>query len=293
MANLNNLRSSYLSRIATSFGFIGPVCARWSIRTFLTHKTMRKNFQSHRPHTTEQLRAELAIHHLIDLDDYARGTITLGADEGWRQALNRKAQKRIANAKNDPDLRRNEVACKERSITRNTDFRFRETPPENWNIYSVGMTNKGVLLTGLHFAGQRKHPSIRTREKGEVRFDCTGTQVKVYLPPLTWEYAMHLLDHHGFICTPEQYSPEIAWQFIFSNPAVPIWVEESALKALSATSHGQLAVGINGINSAGQKTRSDRLRVPLRKLAEGGRRMVVRFDNGDRSEAERSVLRGS
>ena len=236
------------------------------------------------PGNTEQLRGELAVDHLIDLDDYARGTITLGADEGWRQALNRKAQKRIADAKNDPDLRRNEVACKERSITRNTDFRFRETPPENWNIYSVGMTNKGVLLSGLHFAGQRKHPSIRTREKGEVRFDCTGTRVKVYLPPLSWEFAMHLLDRHGFICTREEYSPEMAWRFVFSNPAVPIWVEESALKALSATSHGQLAVGINGINSAGQKTRSDRLRVPLRNLAKGGRRMVVRFDNGSNSE---------
>ena len=45
----------------------------------------------------------------------------------------------------------------------------------------------------------------------------------------------------------------MAWQFVFSNPAVPIWVEESALKALSATSHGQLAVGINGINSAGRR----------------------------------------
>ena len=41
---------------------------------------MRKNFQGLRPHTTEQLRAELAIHHLIDQDDYVRGTITLGAD---------------------------------------------------------------------------------------------------------------------------------------------------------------------------------------------------------------------
>ena len=245
---------------------------------------MRKNFQGHRPHTTEQLRAELAIHHLIDQDDYVRGTFTLGADEGWREALNRKALEQIKGVKENLNLRPNEVACEERSITRNMDYKFRKTPPENWNIYSVGMTNKGVLLSGLHFAGQRKHPSIRTREKGEVRFDCTGTQVKVYLPPLSWEFAMHLLDHHGFICTREEYSPAMAWQFIFSNPGVPIWVEESALKALSATSHGQLAVGINGINSAGQKTRSDCLRVPLRMLAIGGRRMVVRFDNGSHSE---------
>ncbi len=253
---------------------------------------MRKNFQGHRPHTTEQLRAELAIHHLIDQDDYVRGTFTLGADEGWREALNRKALEQIKGVKENLNLRPNEVAYEERSITRNMDYKFRKTPTENWNIYSVGMTNKGVLLSGLHFAGQRKHPSIRTREKGEVRFDCTGTQVKVYLPPLSWEFAMHLLDHHGFICTREEYSPEMAWRFVFSNPAVPIWVEESALKALSATSHGQLAVGINGINSAGQKTRSDRLRVPLRELAKGGRRMIVRFDNGSNSERAAQRLAG-
>ncbi|CAI8173810.1 MAG: Uncharacterised protein [Prochlorococcus marinus str. MIT 9215] len=253
---------------------------------------MRKNFQGLRPGTTEQLRAELVVDHLINPDDFIRGTFTLGADEGWREALNRKAREQIKGVKENLNLRPNEVACEERSITRKTDFRFRKTPPENWNIYSVGMTNKGVLLIGLHFAGQRKHPSIRTREKGEVRFDCTGTQVKVYLPPLSWEYAMHLLDHHGFICTREEYTPEMAWQFIFSNPAVPIWVEESALKALSATSHGQLAVGINGINSAGQKTRSDRLRVPLRELAKGGRRMIVRFDNGSNSKRAAQRLAG-
>ena len=48
---------------------------------------MRKNFQGHWPHTTEQLRAELAVQNLIDQDDYVRGTFTLGADEGWREAF--------------------------------------------------------------------------------------------------------------------------------------------------------------------------------------------------------------
>ena len=178
---------------------------------------MRKNLHGLRPQTSEQLRAELVVDHLIDPDDYVRGTITLGADEGWREALDRKAQERIEKAKNNLNLRPNEVAYEERSITRKTEYRFRKTPPENWNIYSVGMTNKGVLLNGLHFAGQRKHPSIRTQEKGEVRFDCTGTQVKVYLPPLTWEYAMHLLDHHGFVCTREQYIPKSAWEFVLTT----------------------------------------------------------------------------
>ncbi|WP_413440333.1 DUF3854 domain-containing protein [Synechococcus sp. MIT S1220] len=253
---------------------------------------MKKTFEGNKPSEIEQLRNELVLNHLIDPDDYVSGTFTLGADEGWRDALDRKAREKINAARENPDLRNNEVACRERSISRLKDRKFRSTPPENWNLYSVHITTKGVIKPGLQFAGQRKHPSIRTGEKGEVRFDCTGCEVKVYLPPLIWEHAMRLLDHHGFICPREDYSPETAWKFIFSNPAVPIWVEESALKALSSTSHGQLAVGINGINSGGQKTRSDRLRVPLRMLAKGGRRMVVRFDNGSHSERAAQRLTG-
>jgi len=61
---------------------------------------------------------------------------------------------------------------------------------------------------------------------------------------------MDRLDIYGFTADPETYEPIQAWEFVLSNPEVPIWVEESALKALAATSAGQLAVGLNGINSA-------------------------------------------
>ncbi len=100
---------------------------------------------------------------------------------------------------------------------------------------------------------------------------------------------MDRLEIYGFTADPETYEPIHAWEFVLSNPAVPIMVEESALKALAATSAGQLAVGLNGINSAGQKSRPDRLRPMLTQLAKGGRAMTVRFDHGEssRKAAER------
>ena len=40
----------------------------------------------------ERLRAELVVNHLVAPDDYVSGTFTLGADDGWREALERKKQ---------------------------------------------------------------------------------------------------------------------------------------------------------------------------------------------------------
>ena len=123
----------------------------------------------------ERLRAELVVNHLVAPDHYVSGTFTLGADDGWREALERKKQEQINAARKNTDLRNNEVDSRERSIIRLKDRKFRSTPPENWNLYSVHITTKGVIKPGLQFAGQRKHPNIRTGEKGEVRFDCTGS----------------------------------------------------------------------------------------------------------------------
>jgi hypothetical protein len=76
----------------------------------------------------------------------------------------------------------------------------------------------------------------------------------------------------------ENYSPEKAWLFVFKTPEVPVWIEESALKAMAACSIGQIAVGVNGINGWHQKGRSDRLMPALKLLAKKGRKIVVRFD---------------
>ncbi len=230
----------------------------------------------------ERLQAELIVDHGIGFDIFESGFITIGADEGWRDALERKEIEKKESISDE--LRRNEVASEQRRITRAYDSKFRLTPEQNWNLYSVYVTPRGDIKPGLEWAGQRLHPTARGRRNGEIKFDCTCTRVKVFLPPLSWESAMHQLAHHGFVCTREQYTPDMAWRFIFDNPQIPIWVEESALKAMASTCNMQIAVGLNGINSAGQKTRSDRLRKPLEMLAKGGRQMVVRFDTGKNSE---------
>ncbi|WP_038013213.1 DUF3854 domain-containing protein [Synechococcus sp. WH 8016] len=114
-----------------------------------------------------------------------------------------------------------------------------------------------------------------------MKLDATGwdeVNRGLMLPPLSFEGAQVLLGEHGFSSTPETYTPEQAWLFIFKTPEVPVWIEESALKAMAACSIGQLAVGVNGINGWHQKGRSDRLMPALKLLAKKGRKIVVRFD---------------
>ena len=84
-----------------------------------------------------------------------------------------------------------------------------------------------------------------------MRFDATGWDEinrGLTLPALSLDGAIDLLGDHGFTSTPETYTPEQAWLFIFKTPEVPVWIEESALKAMAACSIGQIAVGVNGIN---------------------------------------------
>ena len=59
---------------------------------------------------------------------------------------------------------------------------------------------------------------------------------------------------------------------------------------MSAVSNGQLAVGLNGINSYGVTGRSDALRASLKALARNKRRITVRFDHGDPSTREAKKL---
>jgi hypothetical protein len=105
------------------------------------------------------------------------------------------------------------------------------------------------------------------------------------LPPLSLEGAIDLLGDYGYNPDHGEFDPWQAWLFVLNNPEVDIWVEESALKAMAACSIGQLAVGVNGINGWGQKSRSDRLHPFLKRLARKGRKIVVRFD---RPESEKS-----
>ena len=237
-----------------------------------------------------QTLGELICNHRIDPELFVPGAISLGKDEGWRLANERYAERLKDEARNPENgLRPNEVGQKERRITRHVDRYYRETAAEDWNLYSVHSNSKGALKPGLELAGHRVHPKHRKAGDGRPKFDCRGSLIRIYLPPVSWLGAMDRLDIYGFTADPETYEPIQAWEFVLSNPEVPIWVEESALKALAATSAGQLAVGLNGINSAGQKSRPDRLRPMLAQLAKDERPMTVRFDHGEysRKAAER------
>ncbi|QNI54483.1 hypothetical protein SynBIOSE41_01977 [Synechococcus sp. BIOS-E4-1] len=231
----------------------------------------------------QDLCIQLVKNHGIDHTLFADGFITTGADKGWEDAIDRHAEAKKKQARDNSELRPNEVAQAERDLNRMASRTLKETPFINWNLYSAVITDRGIIKPGLEWAGHRLHPSIRTGDDDEIKFDCRSSRVKVFLPPLSWSGAMELLDHYGFDCPDDQYSIEKAWQFVFDNPEVPVHVEESALKALASSSIGQLAVALNGINSGGQKLRSDRLRKPLEMLAAGGRRITVRFDAGNSS----------
>ncbi|EHA63575.1 hypothetical protein Syn8016DRAFT_0616 [Synechococcus sp. WH 8016] len=150
-----------------------------------------------------------------------------------------------------------------------------------WSLFSVGVNRQGWPTNFPAFVGHRIHPSRRTPGPRGLKLDATGwdeVNRGLMLPPLSFEGAQVLLGEHGFSSTPETYTPEQAWLFIFKTPEVPVWIEESALKAMAACSIGQLAVGVNGINGWHQKGRSDRLMPALKLLAKKGRKIVVRFD---------------
>lgn len=234
----------------------------------------------------QQLRMELLSDHAIDLSNYVDGVITLGCDQGWQDALELQAERTISRLDPNGELSQGEYASRQRSIYRSTSRKRIVTPDNNWNLYGVHLNRQGNVVDELEFFGQRLHPSNRqtATNNNTIKFDASGVRSMLYLPPITKEYAAEILGDYGFKEDEQEWSPGKIWQYIYSKTEIPVFVEESALKALASTSGGQLAIGLNGINSACQKKRTDLLRVGLVKLAKGGRRMTVRFDYGEPSE---------
>ena len=236
-----------------------------------------------------EVSTELLRCHGIDVTYFWPGSITLGADAGYKEALYR-WEKQAQTKKGQQYENLGTAATEQRKIARFVSRKLQNVSPKSWNIYTVQREGKGFFASDLSFMGHRKHPSLRTGHKGEVKFDCSGSEVQLYLPPLSYKAAVGLLTDVGFQCNEQNYTPQTGWQFIFSNPEVPLHIEESALKAMSAISNGQLAVGLNGINSYGVKWRSDSLRSSLKALARNKRSITVRFDHGDSSTREAKKL---
>ena len=100
-----------------------------------------------------QTLGELIFDHRIDPQLFAPGAITLGKDQGWEQAVERHKEKCKQQARENMNLRPNEVVQEERKIERRNREYFQQTQPDNWNLYSVNANSKGALSLGLELAG--------------------------------------------------------------------------------------------------------------------------------------------
>lgn len=98
------------------------------------------------------LHSQLAWNHGIDHTLFVDGFITTGADKGWVDAIDRHAEAKKKEARNNSELRPNEVAQKERALNRWASRTLKETPSINWNLYSAMITDRGTIKPGLEWA---------------------------------------------------------------------------------------------------------------------------------------------
>ncbi len=216
---------------------------------------------------------ELLANHGIDPTLFHASALELGPSGAYTTGLDRWLDEKNAETTHGQ--------CQTRAKNCASVRRRTHQAEGGWSLFSVGVNRQGWPSHRQAFVGHRIHPSRRTPEPNGLRLDATGWDEinrGLMLPPLSFEGALDLFGEQGFTSTPETYTPEQAWLFVFKTPEVPVWIEESALKAMAACSIGQIAVGVNGINGWHQKGRSDRLMPALKLLAKKGRKIVVRFD---------------
>lgn len=72
------------------------------------------------------LHSQLAWNHGIDHTLFVDGFITTGADKGWVEAIDRHAEAKKKEARNNSELRPNEVAQTERNLNRMAPGRRRK-----------------------------------------------------------------------------------------------------------------------------------------------------------------------
>lgn len=226
--------------------------------------------------TSDQL--ELLADHGIDPTLFADWTIYIGLSDDFAGAIEKWGHEKWLNSTHGQTGYRANIGKLES---------LRLLTGENgWSIYSVQLNKKGYPQEGKAYLGHRIHPSNRTDEG--IKFDCSGfdpVNRGLMLPPLSLYGATELLGDHGFRPDPEGYDPWQAWEYVYKHPEIPIWVEESALKAMAACSVGQLAIGLNGINSFTVKGRSSRLVPALKRLAPN-RKIIARFDCAESMESQ-------
>ncbi len=242
-----------------------------------------------------QTQGELLAHHGISPEDFDSWTLTMGPGPEYLEHLEQQEHKiDVETRPGQTGTRANEK--------RKLDWQ-RQQSGGGWSLYGVALEkNTRKPTEGRAYLGVRIHPSKRKkRADGSIfKFGCTAWNpitAGLFLPPISYEAALRILHPYGFRCNPLDYAPHLAWLFVLSHRDVPLWIEESALKAMASTSSfDQLALGLNGISSSGPKGRSDRLKGGLAQFANGRHQIIVRFDgstklNSQSQDAARQLAR--
>ena len=232
-----------------------------------------------------QTQGELLDNHGIAAEDFEAWGLTLGPGPEYLKHLASQEHKI------DQETRRGQTGTRANQ-KRKLDF-YRRQREGGWSLYGVALhCNTRKPIEGRAYVGLRIHPSKRKPgSDGKVfRFDCANwdkTAAGLFLPPISYGAALRILQPYGFRCDPATYAPHLAWQFVLSHKEVPLWIEESALKAMASTSSfDQLAIGLGGIAGSGPKGRSDRLKGGLAQFAKSRRQITVRFDGSEKVNSE-------
>ena len=180
-----------------------------------------------------QSQGELAALHGIDPTLFVPGTLLIGPAPHFERGLDAWAQAKAAGTTHGQLATR---AGHWRSV------RMTLAQAEGgWSLFSVRVNQHGWPVPGEAFLGHRLHPRQRRPGIG-IKFDVRGwdpTNRGLALPPFSYAGAMELLEAHGFSSTEADYLPWKAWMFILKTPQIPLWIEESALKAMAAGGRGE------------------------------------------------------
>jgi hypothetical protein len=189
-------------------------------------------------------------------------------EQGWARAERRAAER--ARPGQSADMRRvNRWTRQARQVAATSGIGF----------YGVKVVH-GVIKLEAAFSTMR-----RPRGVDGPRYDSTGMSAadRLYLPlvPLSMaaSFFSNAFDH-------ENYSPDQFWTYVLGHPEVGIFLEEGAKKALARLSAGGVAIGLGGIDGGFQAGSGGRLQSFLKKLAKGGRQIIVQFDRPGAKESE-------
>ncbi len=228
------------------------------------------------PRTPEQFQAWLAAVEELAAGgiprDLAEASIRVGIapeqEQGWARAERRAAEgSRPGQA---AEMRRvNRWTRQARQIAATCGIGF----------YGVKVVH-GVIKPEAAFSTMR-----RPRGVDGPRYDSTGISAadRLYLPIVPLRMAAGFFPN---VFNLETYSPDQFWTYVLGHPEVGIFLEEGAKKTLARFSAGCVAIGLGGIDGGFQVGSGGKLQSFLKKLAKGGRQIIVQFDRPGAKESE-------